>query len=189
MLRVSFIINLLHNFIFYSIHAKMKTLYIVRHAKSSWDDAYMRDFDRPLNNRGNNNAPEMGKRLASMNILPDLIISSSANRAITTAKKIAREINYNQDNIKETKELYLASIGTTISIIRQVDDQHNSLMIFGHNPGWTDLTNYLSNAYIDNIPTCGIAAIEFDIERWSEVDKDKGKLIFFDYPKNLNQAT
>ncbi len=163
----------------------MKTLYIVRHAKSSWDDPHLDDYDRPLNNRGKQNAPEMGKYLAKSGVQPDLIISSSAKRAFSTAKKIVKELRYDQKEIVKTRDLYLASIGTTLKIIRQVEDSINSLMIFGHNPGWTDLTNYLSNAYIDNVPTCGVVAIEFDINHWVEVDKGKGKLLFFEYPKKL----
>ena len=161
----------------------MKTLYIVRHAKSSWDDPHLDDFERPLSGRGKKNAPEMGQRLYQMGVTPDLIISSSANRAYATAQKIAKEINYNKEDIVKKKDLYLASIGTSISIIRQVDNNHNSIMIFGHNPGWTDLSNYLTDAYIDNVPTCGVVAIQFDIDQWTEVDKEKGKLMFFEYPK------
>ena len=162
----------------------MKTLYIVRHAKSSWDNPNLDDFDRPLNSRGKKNAPEMGERLKKKGIKPDLIISSSAKRAYTTAVKIAKEIGYPKNDIKRTENFYLAGVNASLRIIHQVDDHVESLMIFGHNPGWTDLSNYLCDFQIDNIPTCGISAITFEIDKWSEVKTGGGKLLFFDYPKN-----
>ncbi len=163
----------------------MKTLYIVRHAKSSWDNSDLDDFDRPLNERGKRNAPEMGERLKEKGIKPDLIISSSAKRAFSTAKKIAKEVDYPVDKIKKSENLYLASISSAINIIRQVDDSVAALMIFGHNPGWTELSNYLCDVYIDNIPTAGVSAIRFDFDSWAKIDKGKGKMLFFDYPKKF----
>lgn len=161
----------------------MKILYVMRHAKSSWDNPALTDFNRPLNERGERDIPEMGQRLVKRKIIPDLIISSPAERAITTAIKIARIIQYPAEKIKEDKILYLAGVSTILAAVRQAGDIHNSLMIFGHNPGWTDFVNHVSDKIIDNIPTCGIAAISFDIDSWQQVEKERGTLLFFDYPK------
>lgn len=162
----------------------MKTLYIIRHAKSSWSDISLRDFDRPLNSRGKKDAPEMGKRLKSRGIMPDLIISSSANRAITTAKTIAREICYPEEKIIATKKLYLAGIESTLETIHKTKEDVDSLVIVGHNPGWTDFSNYIKDdEFIENIPTCGIVAVNFEGNSWNKIERKKGKQLFFDYPK------
>ncbi len=163
----------------------MKTLFLIRHAKSSWADVGMDDFDRPLNDRGKNNAPFMGKLLAKDKILPELMISSPAKRAITTARKIAEEISFPKNKIIEDKKIYEADVSTLLGIINHVDDNINSLFLFGHNPGFTDFLNYLTGENISNIPTCGIAEIRFDMYSWSEVSKESGKLVRFDYPKKF----
>ena len=161
----------------------MKTLYIARHAKSSWDFPELTDIDRPLNGRGNKNAPEMGQRLFKRNIKPDLLLSSPANRAFTTAQKIAQEIGYPLEEISTSQEIYHVGSGELMDIVRGQNDSINSLMIFGHNPGFTWFANSLTGENIDNIPTCGIVAIEFDVDSWSNIEAGEGKLIFFDYPK------
>ncbi len=161
----------------------MKKLFIVRHAKSSWDSPYLDDHDRPLNKRGKDNAPEMGRRLAKRNVLPDLMISSSAKRAFSTAKFIAKKISFPTNKIRKESLFYHGNIENIISIIQNVDDSVNILMIYGHNPGMTDLTNYLTGSMIYNIPTCGITEVDFYISSWNLVEKYTGKLISFDYPK------
>ncbi|MDN5200810.1 histidine phosphatase family protein [Fulvivirgaceae bacterium BMA10] len=161
----------------------MKTLYLVRHAKSSWDFPGLADFDRPLNGRGKRNAPEMGARLRSRSVKPDLLISSPAKRAYGTAKRIAEEIAYSKDKIQTNKLIYHGSEANLLEVIRSQNNNINSVMLFGHNPGFTDLANVLSDDWFDNIPTCGIVAIQFEIENWKEVQPKKGKVIFYDYPK------
>jgi len=161
----------------------MKTLYMVRHAKSSWDDMSLSDHDRPLNGRGKRNAPEMGKRLKERGVNPDLLISSSANRAHSTAKMISTEIDYSKSDIELTRELYHADEEDIISFVQKQNDEINSLMIFGHNPGFTDCVNLLTGEGYYNIPTCGIAAITFDTNSWKGIDRGKGSLEFYDYPK------
>ncbi len=161
----------------------MKKLFIVRHAKSSWDSPYLDDHDRPLNKRGKDNAPEMGRRLAKRNVLPDLMISSSAKRAFSTAKFIAKKISFPTNKIRKESLFYHGNIENIISFIQNVDDSVNILMIYGHNPGMTDLTNYLTGSMIYNIPTCGITEVDFYISSWNLVEKYTGKLISFDYPK------
>lgn len=163
----------------------MKTLFLIRHAKSSWADLEMKDFDRPLNERGKKNAPFMGKWLAKEKIHPDLIISSPAKRAITTARKIAKEIEYPKDKILQNKNIYEANVNTLLQLVNQIDNQNQIVFLFGHNPGFTDFLNYLTGENISNIPTCGITQINFEINDWKEVSKDLGTLIRFEYPKKF----
>ena len=161
----------------------MKKLFLVRHAKSSWDDPSLDDIDRPLNARGKENAPEMGERLKKQEILPDLLISSPAKRARSTAKKLAKKIGYPKNEIRIDDGLYHGSDDMLIDIVRKLPDSADGVMLFGHNPGFTDFTNQLCNINIYNIPTAGIVAIDFVIDSWQEVDFGKGDLEFFDYPK------
>jgi len=163
----------------------MKTLYIVRHAKSSWDYPDLDDIDRPLNKRGKKNAPQMGKILASRGISPSAMISSPAKRAHTTAKKIASEINFKKSDITIDPKLYHGELGDMIQLIKSVNNDFESIMIFGHNPGFTSLANNLTGENIYNIPTCGIVAIEFDTDDWITIGSDSGKMLFFDYPKKF----
>lgn len=164
----------------------MKKLFIVRHAKSSWDFSELDDYDRPLNKRGKKNAPEMGKRLANRHIKPDILITSPAKRAAATARRIAEEISFPIKDIQKQPLLYFSSISKMISVLNDVNDDIGTLMIFGHNPGLTDLTNILSGSDIYNIPTCGIAEIDFNVSSWNEIGKDTGKLVSFDYPKKIS---
>lgn len=163
----------------------MKRLFIVRHAKSSWDFPELNDHDRPLNKRGKKNAPEMGQRLAKRKIRPESMITSPARRAADTANLIANEVSFSLKNIQKEPLFYLASISEMISVLHHVPNNIDTLMVFGHNPGLTDLANVLSGADIYNIPTSGIAEIEFDISSWNEIERKSGKLISFDYPKKI----
>ncbi len=160
-----------------------KQLTLMRHAKSSWDDASLSDFDRPLNARGFKNAPEMGERLAETDFLPDIIITSPAIRAKTTAELIAEQIKFNKNQILQEPAIYEAGIQSLVNVVAGIDDEHQHAMLVGHNPGFTYVCNYLSDASIDNIPTCGIVHIEFDVSTWQNIDESSGKLIDFDYPK------
>jgi len=160
----------------------MKTIYLVRHAKSFWGDQSTPDFDRPLNKRGKRDAPFMGEILNDKKVKPDLIISSPAKRAKKTAIAIANEISYPEKKIVFKEELYEATINTILKILQKLDERHNTIMIFGHNPGLTLLNNHISNHYIDNIPTCGVVTLETD-NKWIEIDKNSCQLLFFEYPK------
>jgi phosphohistidine phosphatase len=166
----------------------MKTLYVVRHAKSSWEDPLLDDFSRPLNERGKKDAPRMAMRLKEKNAAIDLVLSSPARRALGTAKRIAEVLNYNQDKIKSNPDLYHATPNKIFEVIRSVTDKHNVLLLVGHNTGLTEFVNKLMNQQIDNIPTCGIAACELDIESWREIKEGIGKLIFYDYPKSSKKT-
>jgi phosphohistidine phosphatase len=159
----------------------MKILYLVRHSKSSWKDSAIPDFDRPLSKRGINDAPLIGKVLAHKNIKVDLIISSPAKRTRQTAEIIAEKIKYKKD-VKFDKDLYEADVFEIIAIIKEVDESIDDLMIVGHNPGLTDVLNYVTNSNIDNIPTCGVAKLEFN-NRWKDIKEHSTKLTDFIYPK------
>lgn len=161
----------------------MKTLYLVRHAKSSWDYPELDDIDRPLSKRGKRNAPEMGKRLAAQNILPQQLITSPAKRALATARKIADEIGFPREAIGLEEKLYLASVEDIVEVIQKADDAAGSLMLFGHNPGFTDTANRLCGSDIYNIPTCGVVGIQFDADSWAGVAEGEGRFLFFDFPK------
>lgn len=164
----------------------MKALFIIRHAKSSWDASNIDDFERPLNDRGKRDAPRMGKRLKEKDIHPDLLLSSPAKRALSTAKRIAKALKYPKDNIKTDRRLYHADEETMLAVVQELKDSQDVVMIFSHNPGLTEFVNSLMDGQlvIDNVPTCGIVAFQFNSESWKDVDWGKGKLLFFDYPKS-----
>ena len=140
-----------------------RKLTLVRHAKSSWTETGLTDIDRPLNDRGLKNAPEMSKRLAKVNFTVDTIISSPAVRAITTAKIIAEEIGFDVKQIIQNEHIYDASVNVLLDLVRSLDAHVNKAMLVGHNPSFTVLCNYLINVRIDNMPTCSIAQIQFNV--------------------------
>jgi phosphohistidine phosphatase len=160
----------------------MKTLYIVRHAKSSWKHSELSDIERPLNKRGERDAPFIGNTLKEKGIQPDLIISSPAVRARKTSGVIAEIIDYPKDKILINEIIYDASSSELLSMIQELDDKYNSVMIFGHNPGFTMLNNYLTDSFIDNIPTCGVVGIHFN-SSWDKIGNGSGEAFFFIYPK------
>ena len=162
----------------------MKTLYIIRHAKSSWKFPELSDAERPLNKRGKRDAPEMGKRLSEKGVFPDLMLSSPANRALTTCQVIADKLDYPKSEIETNEEIYHAGVDSLLKVVRAIDDTWNTVFLFGHNPGFTDFANELTHSDIYNIPTCGIFACTFDTGHWKEVGFGKGEKIFYDYPKN-----
>ncbi len=169
-----------------------RILYIVRHAKSSWKDASLSDFERPLKKRGVKDAHIIGELLVSKSVQPDLIISSPANRAISTANILTKEIfSSRNQNIKEKiitdKEIYEASLSDLRDIIEQFNDSLQTVMIIGHNPSFTQLANYLTEEYFENIPTCGVVAVNFNISSWKMIKKYSGKLLFYEYPKKYRK--
>lgn len=164
----------------------MKTLYVVRHAKSSWDDPDEADFDRPLNDRGKRDAPRMAKRLKEKEIHPDLMLSSPAKRALSTCKRIAKVIGYPKEKIKEENDLYHASDDVILTVLQGQKDKHEHVFVFGHNPGLTDFVNSLmsEDIGIENVPTCGVVAFQLNIDSWKQLTWGIGKMLFFDYPKS-----
>lgn len=161
----------------------MLRLILLRHGKSDWHDHSLDDFDRPLSPRGLRDVPEMGRRLARRGQAPDLIISSTAVRAISTARAVARELGYREDRIVEATGLYHAAPRTILSFIREAPASAHTLMIVGHNPGMTELANMLDDVRIDNMPTCGMLCVESDAAGWSEMEPATARFAWFDYPK------
>lgn len=165
----------------------MKQLIIVRHAKSSWDNPLLADIDRPLNKRGEKDAPWMAKRLTAQKVIPDLVISSPANRALTTCKVFCHALHFPADRIQIEKKLYHADEDQILAILKTLTDhprdKEEIVMIFGHNPGLTELTNSLLNEDIENIPTCGVVRGSLDIPSWKQLTWGCGELDYFDYPK------
>jgi phosphohistidine phosphatase len=161
----------------------MKELLIVRHAKSDWKDSSVPDIDRPLNDRGLRNAPEMAARLKNRPWLPQVLVSSPAVRAFTTAKAFESTLGFPPGSITLNKSIYEAGTRTLLQVINSLDNSKDRIALFGHNPGLTQVVNYLCDAGIDNIPTCGMALIRFETDQWKEVSGDLGELIWFDYPK------
>lgn len=161
----------------------MKSLFLVRHAKSSWKFPELDDFERPLNKRGKTDAPLMGKLLKSKKVHPDIILSSSAIRAASTAKIIAKALAYPVEDILLKNEIYDAGIPELMQTIQAIDDNFGSALLVGHNPGLTFLANYLADHMVTNIPTCGIYAMELDISKWNQTGIKCGKFTFLDFPK------
>ena len=160
----------------------MKTLYLARHAKSSWKNPELSDADRPLNKRGKRDAPLMGETLNEKGVKLDLMVTSPAKRARLTAESIAKEIGYKKKDIVVDEDLYEFSTSGLLDVIQGFNNEYNSVMIFGHNPAFTTLNNNLTDQYIDNIPTCGIVCIQFGLQ-WKEIESNSGKTQFFIYPK------
>lgn len=161
----------------------VKTIYLVRHAKSSWKDDSLFDKKRPLNSRGKHDAPFIGEVLFKKSVNPDIIISSDAERAFTTAKIFANKIKFPLDKIITSNNLYLAHTDELLESISNLSNDYNSVMLVGHNPGLTLLLNYLTGEDIDNMPTSSTACIKLKINSWSDVDRKSGELVFFEYPK------
>jgi phosphohistidine phosphatase len=159
----------------------MKKLYMIRHAKSSWKDISLDDYDRPLNKRGQKNAPFMGKLLKQKGVKPDAILSSPANRAKTTAKLIANEIDY-KNYITFDENIYEAGSSTLFFILKELDDGIGTVFLVGHNPELNILAHKLVGFH-ENIVTSGVLEIEFDSESWAEIDAQNAKLISYEYPK------
>ena len=161
----------------------MKTLTLVRHAKSSWHDTNLSDRKRPLNKRGVRDAPIMGRRAVEAGIRPSLIVASPAVRAWTTAKIFATELGYPVEFLQREDDIYLASLDRLLDVVASQDAGFNNLMLFGHNPGLTDFANYLSPGLTNNLPTAGIVSVEFDRDDWLLFERPKTELVVYDYPK------
>lgn len=165
----------------------MKTVYLVRHAKSSWDFRSLRDEERPLNKRGMKDAPFMAKMLHKKGVEPDAIISSPAVRAITTASFFKIEMGIEGQDIIIKDEIYEAMSSTILKLLQLLPEDYETVMLFGHNPTFTTVANQFTDRYIANMPTCGIARIEAAINNWSEFKPGNGSLTEFYYPKQFNE--
>ena len=165
----------------------MNTLTIVRHAKSSWETS-VADHDRPLNDRGMSAAPRVGSAIAEKGKIPDIIISSTALRAATTAKLIAKEISVEDAHLHYDEQLYLASIRDYEEVISRLNEEDGTdhVMIVSHNPGSHELCYYLTgDDSIDRFITCAVARIDLNIEFWGQIGERTGKLIEFFTPHDI----
>ena len=160
----------------------MKTLFLVRHAKSSRDDPSLPDRERPLDDRGERDAPKMGKRLAKRDVKLDLIVSSPALRALTTAHLIADEMGYKRKDIVVDDRLYASSLDDLLAVIRALDNKLDRVMLFGHNPEFSDLAHRLSSEIVD-MPTSAVAEYNFDTKSWTDIGEVEPARTVLDYPK------
>jgi len=161
----------------------MKTLFLVRHAKSEWANENLSDIDRPLNARGYKDAHFMSEQMKKNKLIPDLMIASPAIRATSTALIFARNLNYDCAAIRLKKMLYETTEKEYLKIISEAENSKNSLMLFAHNPTLTMLSNRLTKPFTENIPTCGIVGIRFKINEWKEIINASGELFVYDFPK------
>jgi phosphohistidine phosphatase len=161
----------------------MKKLVLIRHAKSSWDDLTKGDHQRPLNNRGKRDAPEMAELLKKHIDLPEIWLSSSATRALQTADYFLRTFQVDSSEMIVRDAIYHASVQTLLREIHQIDEEHASAIVFGHNPGITDLVDELVGSGPDNIPTCGISILDSETEYWANFEDESVLLTRCFYPK------
>ena len=161
----------------------MKSIYIVRHGKAQKFDGGTPDFKRFLTNRGKKDAVKIALRLKEREIIPALIISSPAERALATAQIFAQQLEYHPESICANKCIYEQSYDVLLNIINSVDDNNDSVMIVGHNPSLNDLAVYLMQDFSSYLPTSGLVGISFNVEKWNDVISGQGELILFEYPK------
>jgi phosphohistidine phosphatase len=163
----------------------MKTLILIRHAKSDWNDLSISDFDRPLNNRGKRDAPVMAQRLADKKININLFISSPAKRARKTAEVFAEAYDKNKNEVVLIPDLYMASTSAFYKIIADTKNKFDSIAVFSHNPGITEVSCFLTNSLqIGSVPTCGVVAVKIQTDDWKNFAEAPKELMFFDFPKN-----
>jgi len=170
--------------------SKMKEVIFVRHAKSDWGNESLKDIDRHLSERGYNDAYFLSEWFAENQKAPSLIISSTATRALNTALIFARSMDFNMEGFRINKKIYEASVDTLVSILKQQDGKSSSVMMCGHNPGFTNICNELSEEmFFDNVPTCGIVSMTFNILDWSGIELKKGKLNYYKFPKDFKNQS
>lgn len=164
----------------------MKRLILVRHAKSSWNFPELSDHDRPLNKRGQRDAPKMAHHIAELFPRPELFISSTSVRTNQTARHFLEAYAIPPDQILQESDLYHPGLENFVSVISSIADRIGTVMMFSHNPGVTSFVNRMTKSYVDNVPTCGVAVIDFEIESWKLIDqKSVGNLAHYYYPKGI----
>lgn len=160
-----------------------RKLFIIRHGKSSWESV-VDDIDRPLNERGVHSAYEMAGRLMEKQLIPDIIYSSPADRALHTAIIMARSWNTSDELIQIRYKLYLADSNDLLDFIPEIPDKYTSVALFGHNPGFTEFANRFLNEPIENIPTAGVLIVTLELASWTDIINFKLHDFYFDFPKN-----
>ncbi|MFD2785063.1 SixA phosphatase family protein [Hymenobacter rubripertinctus] len=162
----------------------MKTLYLMRHAKSSWSFDTLNDQQRPLNDRGRDDAPLMGRALAEREVELDLIVSSPAVRALSTAALVAKELEHSPEQLQVIEGIYEATVPDLLTIVQQLPDSAAAVLLVGHNNTLTDFANLLSPSEIPPMPTASIACLKFKTDQWADVSQANAEYYFFDKPKN-----
>ncbi len=165
----------------------MKTLHIIRHAKAEEGSSFIKDFDRALTESGKADAKLIGKELDQLHVKPSMILSSPAKRALQTAQIVIDELDLSIENIVCNENIYDASLKTMSEVVSQTPDKVNTLMIFGHNPSFKDLVNYLSNTIFEKLPKGSVVSITFDTNHWADLKKRSGKVTYYEFPKNIRQ--
>lgn len=166
----------------------MKNLFLTRHAKSSWNNPGLADIDRPLNERGKKAAPFMGKLIVDKGEKPELLISSPANRALSTARAFGEVMGLVENDIIVNRAIYSAGAQQLLELVQNQDDLHKSIMLFGHNPTFTSFVNMLTGSNIMNVVTCGVVRIDFEYSSWIDIDFGSGRLVYYEYPKKYANA-
>jgi phosphohistidine phosphatase len=161
----------------------MKTLTLLRHAKSSWKHPEIDDFERPLNKRGEEDAPNMGRRFAARAARPDAVVASPARRALETARLFCPEMGYPIKKIVEERRIYGTPAPLLLPVIHDLDDAWGHVLLIGHNPALSDLARLLCRYDGEELPTCALVQISFPVEHWWQVDEGGGRCEFVDYPK------
>ncbi|WP_432714406.1 SixA phosphatase family protein [Pedobacter sp.] len=164
-----------------------KQLLLVRHGKSDHGHLHLKDFDRPLNHKGNKNTFAMAEKLASKELTAPLLVSSPALRAISTARHFAEAWNIPEDEIQKELSIYEANTTALLQVVNGLPNVFDTIAMFGHNPGFTDFANYLADTAIYNIPTSGVVILNFDVADWAEISHHTGTMLLFDFPKNTEE--
>lgn len=166
-----------------------RVLVMIRHAKSSWANPLQSDFERPLNDRGKKEAPEMAHKLKQAGIMPDLVICSTAKRTRQTAKRICEVLGYELAKVRWEEKLYHCIPSVFEELLYEVGEKVKTVFIIAHNPGITEFVNQLSPSFsIDNMPTCGIACARFDAAEWNLFSTEKKEVFLFEYPDKKNES-
>ena len=164
-------------------------LTLLRHAKSSWSDPGLADHDRPLSKRGERDAPAMGARLASRGARPSAILSSTARRALATARRVADALDYPREDIRSSRRLYHADPREILRFITEQPAARSEIIVVGHNPGFTDLANLLlPELRLENLPTAAYVAMDFSAHGWPEIVRAPATLLNWDYPKSQRRG-
>ena len=166
----------------------MKYLFLTRHAKSSWSNPGLADIDRPLNERGKKAAPFMGKLIMDKGEKPELLISSPAYRAFSTAKAFGEAMGLVENDIIINRTIYGAGAQQLLELVQNQDDLNKSIMLFGHNPTFTSFVNFLTSSNIMNVVTCGVVRIDFECSSWTDIDFGSGSLAYYEYPKKYDNS-
>ncbi|MEI8102330.1 MAG: histidine phosphatase family protein [Chlorobium sp.] len=161
----------------------MKTIYVVRHAKAGLGGAHTGDFDRKLDEVGLKAAHFMAELLEEKGVVPELVLASPAQRALSTAEIFCDILGYPKERLETRMEIYEGGAGRLLTILQEIADTSKTAMLFGHNPTITSLSNLLAANDIDSLATCGVVRIDLDLDSWREVRPGSGKLVWYEFPK------